>query len=214
MTIGCTSTRSTRAPGCALGDVGARSVRIAASSAVAILHAEHDAADVGLVRDLGGQHLDGDRIGEGQGGRAALMPTSSATAGARAMPRRSSSAPASSSSSRRAVACRRGERTSPAIGRGARRAQRRRDGVGAGLGRAEARHAGRGEQRQRLRRVGHQEGGERLAGARAVDDRPHRQFRMRRAPRSRRPRARDRTPARSAGCRAWPSSRRSACRRA
>ena len=42
---------------------------MAASSARVVADIQHDAADIGLVRDLGGQHLDRDRIGKGQGGR-------------------------------------------------------------------------------------------------------------------------------------------------
>ena len=42
---------------------------MAASSARVVAHIQHHAADIGLVRDLGRQRLDHDRIGKGQGGR-------------------------------------------------------------------------------------------------------------------------------------------------
>jgi hypothetical protein len=89
------------------------------------------------------------------------MPASIATAGARAMPSRR----------RRSGARGYHPRCAPR--------ERRGDGVGAGLGGVEVRHAGTAQCGQRLRRFRRDERHQRLARARALDDRPHGLFRLR-----------------------------------
>ena len=168
--MGCTSTRATRAPGIRSATC-ARIVFDRGEQRRAVGDAEHHAADVALVRDLGREELDRNRIGKRQR-RRRVMPASSATEGARAMPRRSSNAPAASSSSRGRglpLGHPRGRPSAAARAAPTQRRSRRRRPRACGTS---ARP--RGQRRQCLRRIRRQKSGERLSRAGTIDDRPHR----------------------------------------